>query len=313
MLLTVTPNAAIDRTYSLPRFALGEVNRPEQARINAGGKGINVARVYQTLGGRALTTGFLAGAAGRSISRSLGEEGIEAAFVRIPGESRACTAAISLLDGTQTEINESGPEVGPREVRALLRRYRELLAGRTFMAVALCGSLPPGCPASLFAEMIAIARDEDVRAALDTSGDALLEGLTEKPWLAKPNRVEAERALGHPVPGRGDLENAAHELLERGITVGAVTAGADGATLACAAGVWCAAPPAIRFASAVASGDAFLAGLLTVLPHEPDAGSAQVALRLATGAGAANAEVIGAGYCTRERIETLARQVVLSG
>ncbi len=302
MILTVTPNAAVDKTYRVEDFCLDRVHRPSEVRAVAGGKGVNVARVYQTLGGKAIATGFLGGIQGRIVARGLAEENITDAFVRIRGESRLCIAIVDPKHGTQTEVNEPGPDLSDYALRGLSRRVAHLLSQQHFDFVSLCGSLPPQAPPTLYADLIEIARQAGTPAILDTSGAALREGLRVRPWMVKPNRFELESALGRPVGDRAQALEAARRLHAEGIAVVAVTLGAEGALLVTEAGAWSAVPPSIPFASAVASGDSFLAAFLWAWSYGERPGDAEQALRLATGAGAANAAVIGAGFCSREAI-----------
>lgn len=309
MILTVTPNAAVDKTYRIEDFRLNRVNRPSSGTTVAGGKGVNLARVYRTLGGQAVVTGFLGGINGRIMTRALQAEGADDAFVHVRGESRICIAVIDPNNGSQTEVNESGPEIPPRAIRALKRRVESLLADGRFSLLTLNGSLPPAAPAELFADFIEIARRAGVRAVLDTSGDALREGAAARPWMVKPNRFELESLTGRALTSEADVLAGARTLLESGVCMVAVTLGEEGAYLITGRGAWRSRPPRIEFASAVASGDSFLAALLWAwerggLAGDGDYGPEEEAraLRLATGAGAANAAVIGAGFCSRESI-----------
>jgi tagatose 6-phosphate kinase len=308
LILTVTPNAAVDKTYHVEGFRLDVVNRPSQTYTVAGGKGINVARVYRTLGGRPLATGFLGGNQGRIVAEALYREGIPAAMVDVKGETRLCIAAIDPTTGTQTEINESGPEVSAEEIRKLFDRVIRLLSQETFSFVVLSGSLPPSAPPTLYAELIDLARSRQTPVALDTSGEPLREGIKARPWMVKPNQTELETVLGRPLSDRSEALLAAKELLENGIEMVVLTLGAAGALCVNAAGAWFATPPPIEFASAVASGDSFLAAFLWQWTAGDPSADPASALRLATGAGAANAAVIGAGFCTRESILTLAHR-----
>jgi len=308
LILTVTPNATVDKTYRVEDFRLDRVNRPSLTYTVAGGKGINVARVYQTLGGAALSTGFLGGLNGRIVAQAMRQEGLPDAFVRISGETRLCIAVIDPNSGTQTEVNEGGPEVSARSVRKLVQCVARLLSQQTFEFVVLSGSLPPGVPAALYAELIGIARQAGVLAVLDSSGEPLRLGLEAKPFLVKPNRAEMESLIGTPVRDRADVVEAARMLQRRGVTMVAATLGAEGALLIADGKAWEAVPPKIEFASAVASGDSFLAAFLWAWRQGERPEDAANALRLATGAGAANAAVIGAGFCTRESIFALAER-----
>ncbi len=313
MILTVTPNAAVDKTYRIENFALDRVNRPSQATTVAGGKGINVARVYQTLGGQAITTGFLGGENGRIVSRALDGEHIAQDFVQTGGETRVCIAVIDPLSGTQTEINETGPTVQAVQVSELLECARRHLSQTRFTFVVLSGSLPPGAPSSLYAELIEIARQHGVPAVLDSSGDALREGLRAGPWMVKPNQAELEAVLESALDDEIAVVQAAQSMQTAyHIDVVALTLGEKGAVLAAPGETWRAMPPYIDFASAVASGDSFVAAFLWAWEHGEQKGSASQALRLAVGAGAANAAVIGAGFCSREAVFTLAHRVALT-
>ncbi len=126
--------------------------------------------------------------------------------------------------------------------------------------------------------------------------------------MIKPNRYELEGALGAPIRDRAQMLEAARQLHADGVAVVAATLGAEGALLVTEAGAWSALPPTVPFASAVASGDSFLAAFLWAWTRGECPGDAASALRLATGAGAANAAVIGAGFCSRESILAMAAQ-----
>ena len=308
MILTVTPNATVDKTYRVEGFRLDRVNRPSRTYTVAGGKGLNVARVYQTLGGTAISTGFLGGLNGRIVARAMRQEGLADAFVRVQGETRLCIAVIDPEAGTQTEVNEQGPEIPARSVRELLREVTRLLSQQAFEFVVLSGSLPPGVPDTLYANLIGIARKAGVDAVLDSSGAALRAGLEEKPFLIKPNRTELESLFTRPLRDRAEILDAAQTLQKRGGAFVAASLGAEGALLVGQGAVWNAVPPQIAFASAVASGDSFVAAFLWAWKHGEKPGDAASALRLATGAGAANAAVIGAGFCTRDSILNLAKE-----
>jgi len=315
VILTVTPNAAVDKTYRIEGFRLDTVNRPSEGFTVAGGKGINVARVYQTMGGSAVATGFLAGANGETIASAMREERIQADFVQTPGESRICIAIIDPLTGSQTEVNESGPRTTAGDAEALISKIHRLLVANRFHYVVLCGSLPPGCPADLYARIIGLCRELGVRSVLDASGEALRLGAAALPWMLKPNQAELESLAGKPISDLPAHTQATLSLQRTGIELVVATRGARGALVAYQGDMWHAAPGPINFASAVASGDSFAAAFLwsweqaETQASTPVSNTVEAALRLGVGAGAANAEVIGAGFCSRESIQRCADQV----
>jgi tagatose 6-phosphate kinase len=301
----VTLNAAVDTTYTVPGFTLDRVNRPAAARVTAGGKGVNVARVYQTLGGRATATGFLGARNGDDIHRWLTAEGIPSGFVRVPGESRVCIAIMDPATGTQTEINEFGPTVSHADCDALMDRLRELLPG--CCVVVLSGSLPPGTPTTFYRDVIRLAQDEyGVRAVLDASGEALQRGIEAGPYLVKPNihELTALDITSHDLPEATALLRSRY-----GVLLAMVTAGPQGAVVCSDMGSWSATPPAVRVLSAVGSGDSLTAGFLwSLLRDDP----LPQALRMGVAAGAANVMSYSAGFLDSQAVFNLAVRVTVS-
>ena len=302
-ILTVTLNAAVDKLYTIPGFSVDKVQRPTETRVYAGGKGINVARVYRALGGEVTATGFSGGATGEYIQDSLREEGIDARFVKVANESRTCTAILDPLRRTETVLNELGPWVTPDECAFLLQRLRELLPGH--IAVILSGSLPPGVPSDIYAAITKLAVETGAKVVLDASGGALRLGVEAEPFLVKPNVHELE-ALSVYGDGWGGSAQALRD--KYGVTLALVTGGPRGAVLASAEGTWEAVPPAVEVMSALGSGDSLTAGFAWA--WEQGWGHAE-ALKLGVAAGAANAMVYRSGFCTRDQIfEVVARTTV---
>ena len=310
LILTVTPNPCLDKTWQVDKLQIDRVNRPLLTHTLAGGKGINVARVAHELGCKVVATGICGGATGRMILQGLGKEGIVHHFVRIRGETRTCAVIVDATDCTQTEINEAGPRLTRTGTSKLFTLIHRLLSEGSFRWLALCGSLPPGASEGVYARLIEIARSYGVQVALDSSGQALLRGAEAAPFLLKPNRSEAEYLVGFSIEGRQDAIRAAQMLQERyHIPAVVVTLGGDGAVFLWNNKLYDALAPSIRFVSAVASGDSFLAALLCTFATDGDEQNAVQALRMGLGAGAANAEIVGAGLCTKEDILRKAEEV----
>src|SRR3979409_2378112 len=116
MIITVTLNAAIDKSLSVPNFRLGRRHRTVEQRTMAGGKGVNIARTLKALGQPALAAGGAGGPPGPAIGEQLTEESILNDFVRIREESRTNTSVLDPTTGLHTEINERGPAVSTQEL-----------------------------------------------------------------------------------------------------------------------------------------------------------------------------------------------------
>jgi len=214
VILTVTLNAAIDRTVAVPNFRLGHRHRAVESRTHAGGKGVNVARALKLLGRPVIATGMAGGGTGSRILEQLADESILNAFSRIGGESRTNLAVIDPTSGEQTEINERGPEVTEDEVDRFVEKLLYLAQGATMCVLA--GSIPPGADPGVYARLIAELRRLSVLAVLDTDGDPMRAGLRAEPAVVAPNAAEAEGAVGHEFNDADDLSLGLSGLLEMG-------------------------------------------------------------------------------------------------
>ncbi|MFV0135333.1 1-phosphofructokinase [Streptomyces sp. HMX87] len=274
MILTVTPNPSLDRTYEVPSLDRGEVVRATGERVDPGGKGVNVSRAVTAAGRRTVAVLPLGGAPGALVADLLDAQGIEAAPVPVAGATRS-NIALAEADGVLTKINAPGPELTANERELLLETVREQSHGADW--IACCGSLPRGLAPSWYADLVARAHTAGVRIALDTSGPALLEALRERPDVVKPNAEELAGAVGRPLATVGDALKAAEEL--RGLGARAVLAslGADGQLLVDDAGAWFGSARVGAVRSNVGAGDASLAGFLIAGGAGPGALASAVA------------------------------------
>lgn len=304
LLLTVTPNPALDKTYLVDRLIIGRVHRPIEIGEHAGGKGINVARAAMSLGLQSSATGFLAGHNGDLVRERLESSSIEDGFVTVSGQTRLCLAVVDQETGSQTEINEPGPTIDRDALDLFHERFSALL--ERSHTVALCGSLPPGLPDDFYAGLIGQAKSRGIRTVLDTSGEPLRHGLAAVPDFLKPNASEASDLLNREIETVGDAAEACRIFLERGVKTVAITLGRCGAVGADETGAWYAEAPEIEFASAVGSGDAFLAAFLVKWLQGVDLAER---LQFASAAGAANAMVYGAGVFETHTVQNLTSRI----
>src|SRR5918995_7350990 len=190
MIVTVTLNAALDRTLTVPNFQRGQRHRASGGLTIAGGKGINIARALKGLDVPVVATGLAGGVTGTRIVEELTAEAILNDFVRISDESRTSTAGVDPMGSSFTEINEWGPRVEPDELEMLREKLRYLAQGAE--AVVFAGSLPRGVAQSFYADAIRELNRMGVRTVLDTDGEPLRLGLEAEPSLVPPNQHEAE-------------------------------------------------------------------------------------------------------------------------
>jgi 1-phosphofructokinase family hexose kinase len=214
VIVTVTLNAALDRTLTVPNFQLGHRHRASAGLTLAGGKGINVARTLKALDVPVVATGLVGGRTGMRIVEDLTTEAILNDFVRISGESRTSTMVIDPAGGTSTEIYEWGPHVGREELDMLLEKIAYL--ARAVDLVVLAGSLPRGVDAGFNAETIRELTRRRVRTVLDAEGEPLRLGVEAEPWLVSPNQREAESLVGQEFHDEEDFLMALDAIAELG-------------------------------------------------------------------------------------------------
>ena len=294
MIVTVTMNAALDRTLSVPSFQLGHRHRASEKLTLAGGKGITVARALKTLGVPVVATGLAGGRNGRRILEELAEEAILNDFVRIEDESRTSTAVADPTTGTFTEVIEWGPLVQEAELE-VLREKIEYLA-RSAELVVFAGTLPRGVADDFYADAIRALNRRGVLAILDSEGEPLREGLDAEPFLVSPNRIEAEAAVGQEFSEDGDFIDGLERLSDLGARNALITH-----ERGCFASVRAERGQSKRFhaeapvrepISSVGSGAVLLAGFIAAWL---DQASPEDALRRAVAAGAASTRSVGAG------------------
>ncbi|MFE8948210.1 1-phosphofructokinase [Streptomyces sp. NPDC007856] len=274
MILTVTPNPSLDRTYEIPALERGEVVRATGERMDPGGKGVNVSRAVAAAGRRTVAVLPLGGAPGALIADLLDAQGIEVAPVLIAGATRS-NIALAESDGVLTKINAPGPELSAAEQERLLDAVRE--QSRDADWIACCGSLPRGLAPSWYADAVTRAHAGGARIALDTSGRALLEALRARPDVVKPNAEELAEAVGRPLATVGDALKAAEEVRGMGARAVLASLGADGQLLVEDTGAWFATARVATVRSNVGAGDSSLAGFLIAGGSGPEALASAVA------------------------------------
>jgi 1-phosphofructokinase family hexose kinase len=293
MIVTVTLNAAIDRTLTVPNFQLGQRHRASAGLTLAGGKGINVARALKRLGVPVIATGLAGGRTGTRIVEELTGEAILNDFVRIGDESRTSTAVVDPTGGTYTEINEWGPYVQPEELEVLLEKLHYLSGDADF--VVLAGSLPRGVDPGLYGDLVRDLNRRQVRTVLDSEGEPLRLGLEAEPYLVSPNQREAEALVGQEFYEQQDFALALEHIAELGARNVLIT-NESGCFARLREGRkthrYRALAPHVEPVSVVGAGDVLLAGLIAAqLEGKPP----EIALREAVAAGAASTQELGAG------------------
>lgn len=291
MIVTVTPNPSLDRTYQVPGLVRGALLRAATDRVDPGGKGVNVSRALAAAGHETIAVLPLGGAEGEFLAGLLAAQGIDLTAVRVGSPTRV-NISVAEPDGTLTKINAAGPELTADESEAFLATVCSQGASVAADWIACCGSLPPGLAPGWYADLVTRAHATGARVALDTAGLPLTAALPAGPDLVKPNRDELAEAVGRPLVTLGDVIKAADELRDMGAGAVLASLGAGGMVLVEEGGTWYGTAPAETVRSDVGAGDASLSGFLLA------GGTGEVALASALAHGAAAVQLPGSAMPT---------------
>ena len=306
MIYTVTLNPALDKTVEIPSLTVDAVNRITSMRTDPGGKGINVSKVIQKLGGASVAAGILGGDTGRAILSPLTEMGLTTLFHFVEGETRTNMKIIDPDNHTNTDINEPGVTVSEEILEKLLE---ELLAKVTKEdIVVISGSMPKGSPKDTYYTWTKAFREKGAKVILDADGDLLKAGLKASPYLIKPNNHELGALTGRALETPEEIAETAAELMkEYGIGKVVVSMGGDGAVYVTKDKTIYAEGLKVPVGSTVGAGDSVVAALAV---SEEEGKTLEETVRLSTAVGAANVMCSGTQAAEYEVVETLLPKVV---
>lgn len=304
-ILTVTLNPAVDISTTAPRVVPTHKVRCAPERRDAGGGGLNVARVVKRLGGDVLAAYPAGGPIGELLRRRLDAEDVPSLVIPIAGDTRESFTVCDRESGEEFRFVLPGPTLTASEFAQINSAIGSVTPAPRFIVAS--GSIAPGLPPDGYAKMAAAAKARGIRFVLDASGDALKAALEAGAYLVKPNQRELQDLTGESFEDDVGALTAARRLVAAGqAEVVALSQGAQGALLVTADAAWKADAIDVPVASSVGAGDSFLAALMWALARGD---GLDVAFRYALGAGAAALLTPGTELCRTEDVHRYAAQV----
>jgi len=310
MIYTVTFNPSLDYVISVNEFETGKINRTAKENVFPGGKGINVSTVLNELGVETVALGFIAGFTGQEVQRSLHKQGINTDFIEVQdGLTRINMKLRSdILIETETnevwhqetEINGRGPVISEKELMHLMKKIATL-TDEDILVVS--GSICQGVPQSIYADIVRLCDENQVRVVVDATSALLWNTLEYKPFLIKPNHHELGDIFNREIMTREETVFYGKELQNRGAKNVLVSLGKDGAVLVAEDGqVYECEAPQGDVINSVGAGDSMVAGFLAGYLKSNDY---KEALELGICAGSATA--FSEGLARKDDIEALRR------
>lgn len=306
-IVTITINPAIDLFVNVGRIVPERKLRCSAPRRDAGGGGINVARVAHRLGGDVAAIYPTGGAIGKLLHRLVEREGIDSMVTPSHVETRENFTAFETETGEQYRFVLPGSKLHRAEWEAVLEKLTSLPDKPRFVVAS--GSVPPGVPDDFFARAARCAKQLGASIIIDTSGASLGAALEEGVTLIKPNQNELNEYTGRKLENDADRAAACRDLIARGWAEAvALTLGHDGAMLVTKEQAWRAQPMNIEAVSAVGAGDSFLGGMVSALAAGKEWPEA---FRVAMAAGTAAVMTAGTELCSKADVERLMPDVTI--
>lgn len=310
MVLIINLNTTIDKTILIDDFKTNHIFRPKKLIQVGGGKGVNVARVLNTLNVENTVIGFVGGAQTEIILNTLHKEKINFVPVPIHGYSRTCSLIIDRKNNTETIINENGPDISKLEIKNFLTMYHKVF-NKKIKYLVISGSQPLSLPPDFYTQLIKYAQIKKVKIFVDTSQKPLQYSIKTKPDLIKPNHDELKSLLNLKTLNNTLMQKALIRFNKMGIKHSIITLGEKGSIYLNRKKekIIKVIPPPIKKISTIGSGDAYMAGLVYGFINKM---KIEKTLKWATALGAANALKIGAGILRKKDAELLYRKIKIS-
>lgn len=300
MINTITLNPSLDYVVKVDNFKADALNRSNDEKIYAGGKGINVSIVLKNLGVDNTALGYVAGFTGDEILRQIKDHNVNCDFVKLQnGMSRI---NVKLKSDDETEINGSGPDITEKDLESLYEKVNKLGKGDFLI---LSGSIPKSVPDDIYERIMKSLLDKEVEFIVDATKDLLLKVLKYRPFLIKPNHHELAEMFNVKLNSDGDIITYGKKLQEMGAKNVLISMAGDGAILLPENGEPIKrAVPKGTLKNSVGAGDSMVAGFLCGYLKNKDIDEA-FKMGIATGSASAFSEELA----TKDEVENLLKQL----
>lgn len=259
-IVTITFSPCIDKSTSVSSLIPDKKLRCTAPKLEPGGGGVNVARAIKKLGGEAIAIFPSGGYTGRFFNHLLELEHVPSIIIETTNETRENIIVLDEATNNQYRFGMPGTELNDKESKQCLKAVEEMTDVEFIIA---SGSLPPGVPLNIYAQLAKIAKFKNAKFIVDTSGEALKEAVDEGVYLLKPNLAELRLLSGNEKIDSSNVEEVAKELiLLNRCEVIVISLGGEGAMLVTKSETFKATPPLVERKSTVGAGDSMVAGII---------------------------------------------------
>lgn len=299
-IITITFSPCIDKSTSIPALVPDKKLRCAAPKLEPGGGGINIARAIKQLGGEATAIFPSGGYTGKFFNHLLELEGIASVIIPSANETRENIIVVDESTNQQYRFGMPGTALSESEWKQCLKKVEEATDAEFIIA---SGSLPPGVPSNVYAQLAKIAKNKGAKFIVDTSGAALADAVDEGVYLLKPNLGELCSLAGIKEISHADVPAVARTIIAKAkCDVIVVSMGAAGAMVVTETIAEQLVPPSVERKSTVGAGDSMVAGITYYLSQDK---SLSEAAKYGVACGTAATIHPGTELCSKEDADRL--------
>ena len=299
-IVTVTFSPCIDKSTSVPKLVPDKKLKCAMPHLDPGGGGINVARAIKNLGGNATAVFPSGGFTGKYFNQLMKKEGVPSIIIETQNETRENIIIVDELTHQQFRFGMPGTELKESEWKQILKVIEEM--DKIDFLIA-SGSLPPGVPNDIYAQLSAIAKKKNAKYIVDASGEPLKLAIAAGVYLIKPNLGELSTLAGYEYLKPEQISEIASDLVAKGNCEAVVVSmGASGAMLVTKDVIEQYTPPDVERKSTVGAGDSMVGGIVYSLANGKNLPEA---VQYGVACGTAATLNTGTALCSKEDADRL--------
>jgi len=316
MIFCVLLNPTIDQIISIPNFSLGGTYKISEQHRFPVGKSISVALTLSILQVPVQVIAFIGKAQIEEYSTFLASYHIKNTLIPVEGHTRSNITIVDPTINQSSHLRFPGFSITREDLTSLHAELSDQISADDY--VIYSGSLPLGCPVEYYFTACEIVHRKRAHIIIDTNGDPLINMLLYHPFMIKANLEEMAVILGKKLVTSQELSHSpnteelyqfyekCHELVNTDTKINILTLAQYGSLAFNREQLYYAVLNLEYAPYTVGCGDAFLGGYLAGINQKMDF---EACLRLATAAGAANTQTMGAGILVKAHVDEYFQKV----
>jgi 6-phosphofructokinase 2 len=261
-IITLTVNPAIDKSTHLKGLVPEQKLRCSAPRYDAGGGGINVSKAISRLGGNSLAVFTSGGYTGKMLEDLMEKEAIDSKVIPVEAMTRESFIAVDENTNSQYRFGFTGGKLSAMECEKIFEIIRNVKTN--YLVVS--GSLNEGLSDDFYQKIAEIAKENNTKLIVDTSGEPLKNVIKTGAFLIKPNVGELAKLVEVEHLELEQVNHAAKQIIAAGgAEIVVVSLGPQGAVMVTKDSYDYVPAPNVVKKSTVGAGDSMVGGIVWAL------------------------------------------------